>query len=581
MRILIVVLLTLYIYLPFIPDSFNSIDDRKMVNSLLNTRHIDYSGLFFPQSRPYYYRPLLYLSFLFDQRTHMCSAYLMHLENVIIHLFNTLLIIMIAKELFSPQLSWPVYWLTPIIFAIHPINTEAVNWVSARTDLLAGFFSFLAFLLLLRSHGYVSIFLSGVSFLLGLLCKESAIGFIGFAFVFVLYLHRNNLSLKQKSFFVAVFVLAVVTYFMMRYPELRFWSHKQIALDSLLPQGGKKQYSTDTSPSIIYSIGVLFKVIGFYFKKLFVPWPLNFAIVRINRSFYLFLGIAITGLLIFLLIKERNGLALSLLWSLCFMLIATLVPLRRLAWTPLAERYIYISSFGMCLFVTYVAIRLAERYDSKRIIYCGLGIYLLAFCISTAYRNYIWKDNYRLYIDTVKKSPDFGPVHNELGIALLDKGKKEEAKKEFEIAARLTKGCAYNLVVKNNALMIEQGKLKPEEVLRRYDSMMAATDDKDVKANIIHNGLRYMNYLLLNNKVTPSERRFIYKKKIEYFKKLSALQDRAFCNYKLGQLYLAMGKRDKAYIYFKKAYHLADKDAFFKKAAYNLIKRLEDGGLKK
>ncbi|RLB09532.1 MAG: hypothetical protein DRG27_04345, partial [Deltaproteobacteria bacterium] len=384
---LIFILLLLYLYLPFVSNNFNSVDDLKLINSLLNISHINYFHLFFPDHAPYYYRPITYLSFWLDQRLHLCSAYFMHLENVVIHLFNVILALIIAKKLFPKAPLWIVY-LTAFIFASHPINTEAVDWISARTDLLAGFFSLLGFAFLIKKKiPYITI--SATSFLAGLLCKESAIGFILFAFIFVFFFYKEEFSLKQKLFFTFVFILALACYFFMRYPELRFWNIKEKAIiPNIIPKGKA------TAPiSVTYTIGVFFKVIGFYFKKLFIPWPLNFAITKINKTFYLFFGIFVLLLIAYSLVKEKNGVSMSLTWSLCFMLVAVIVALKRLAWTPLAERYVYISSFGMVLFVGYTMLKV-NKLDSlrlKKAVFSAIGIYASVFVISTAYRNYIWK----------------------------------------------------------------------------------------------------------------------------------------------------------------------------------------------
>ncbi len=568
--ILIVSGCVLTLYYPLNFASFNSVDDSNLVQEILNSNFSkEIKDIFLPSSNPYYYRPLLYSTFFVDKCIHLCEPSLMHLENVILHVLNSLIAFYISLQLLkNVQLAG----IAALLFASHPINTEAVDWISARTDLLAGFFSLLGFAFLIKKKiPYIAI--SAASFLAGLLCKESGIGFILFAFIFVFFFYKEEFSLRQKLFFTFVFTLALACYFLMRYPELRFWNLKEKAIiPDIIPKGKV------TSPiSITYAIGVFFKVIGFYFKKLFVPWPLNFAITKINKTFYLLFGIFVLFLIAYSFIKERDGLSMSLIWSFCFMLVAVIVPLKRLAWTPLAERYVYISSFGMALFVGYIMLR-ANKLKSlrlKRIVFSAIGIYASVFAISTAHRNYIWKDNYRLYLDTVKKSPDFGPAHNELAIALLKRGRKEEAKKEFEIAAKLTKGHHMSVIAEGNVLILEQEKADPEKILSQYDKLINKSNNKNVKCTMLHNAIRYITQTLLNNKeIGEKERYMLYKKEIEYFKMLAPLENKAFCSYRIGQLYLALGDKKKAAFYFKRAYELADKDTYFKRPAYKLFKKI-------
>ena len=568
--ILLIAGCVLALYYPLNFASFNSLDDYDLIERILNSKLS--KGTFFPRCRPYYYRPVLYSTFYIDRYLHLCDSSIMHLENIIFHLLNSLMVYYISLQLLK---NVTLAGISALLFAIHPVNTEAVNWISARTDLMAGFFSFLALMLLLRYPSYSGILFSGISLLAGLLCKESAAGFFPFSLMLVFYFLRKELSYEKKLFFLFILFCVGISYLMMRYPELRPWTHHKIStmsIEKLLPEGGKKQETISVSGPLLYQVGVFFKVIGFYFKKLFVPWPLNFAIVKINGRFYLFFGMVMMLAIVYAAKKEKiSGISFS--WALCFMIPAVFVPLRRLAWTPLAERYIYISSFGMALF-TANAVKMFGNASYKRYIHLGLAGYMLLFCLSTAYRNYIWQDNYRLYSDTVRKSPDFGPAHNELAIALLKKGRIEEAKKEFEIAASLTKGYALNPIAKVNRLLLEQENFKPDEVLKRYDRLIKEADNS-VKPILLHHALRYINDLFLNNKTPESESKKFYKKEIEYFKMLSKFQEKAFCNYKIGQLYLAMGNKKEAIVYFKKACNLAGKKAFFKQAACKLAKRIK------
>ncbi len=572
MRCALLILVVFLFYIPFASNNFNTVDDKKAVNSLINScnNKINYTSIFFPTKKPYYYRPLLWTTFILDYKIHLCSPYLMHLENIIIHAFNVLFIFFISRLLFTSE---ALAFLNSIIFAIHPINTEAINWISARTDLLAGFFCFLAFLCLIQYKNYLGIFLSSLGLLLGLLCKESAIGFLPFAFIFTLYLYRKDFLLKHRVFFVVIFVLSLSCYFFMRYPELRFW-YKDInneTLETIIPKGIRQV----TPTPLWYQIGVFFKVIGFYFKKLLIPWPLNFAIVKINKTLYLFFGIFIFIIISILFLKEKKLFCLGLIWSLCFMLIAVLVPLRRLAWTPLAERYVYISSLGIAIFITTLFIKL-QSINYKKWIYPIFISYIFIFAISTAYRNYLWQDNYRLYLDTIKKSPDFGPAYNELAISLLNKGKPEEAKKYFKIAYKLTQKDPYNYLTQLNLLLLEQEKLPVDKVINKYEKLFNQADKRKIKIDILKKAIRYLEVLRIDKKVDKKMYPFLYKKEIYFLKKLANFEDAPFCYYRIGQLYLGLNNKQKAAYYFKNAYKLAPTGAFFKEPALKLYNKLNN-----
>ena len=92
---------------------------------------------------------------------------------------------------------------------------------------------------------------------------------------------------------------------------------------------------------IVRSGEIFIEVTGFYFKKLFCPWPLNFTIVKINKKLYLMAGFLILIFFIFILmtwlLKKRLSLCLfSIVWIFSFFMPAIAVIYFNIAWTPLA-----------------------------------------------------------------------------------------------------------------------------------------------------------------------------------------------------------------------------------------------------
>ena len=147
-QVLLIIFLSLGVYYPSIFGQVNTVDDFKLITSLINIDHIDLRHLFFPMSPLHYYRPILLLSFLFDRFVFFCAASFMHLDNIILHTINGVLVFLIVRELsrmFKISENRYIALFASMLFILHPINTEAVNWISGRTDVLAGTFVFLAF----------------------------------------------------------------------------------------------------------------------------------------------------------------------------------------------------------------------------------------------------------------------------------------------------------------------------------------------------------------------------------------------------------------------------------------------------
>lgn len=91
-----------------------------------------------------------------------------------------------------------------------------------------------------------------------------------------------------------------------------------------------------------------------------------------------------------------------------------------------------------------------------------LGLLVLVLAVATFQRNHVWGDDVRLWLDTAAKSPEKGRPFNELGVALEESGRREEAMESFSLAIDLDPShfkARYNLA----DLLLISGR--PEESL--------------------------------------------------------------------------------------------------------------------
>ena len=122
-------------------------------------------------------RPLRNLTYDLDYSLGGLNPRIYHLFNIVFHALNTALVYQLARRLLRG--GWPAF-VTAILFAVHPIQTEAVTNISGRKDLLATLFYLLAFSAFTRYCALPragSLVLTLLPFLLGLMSKESAVTF--------------------------------------------------------------------------------------------------------------------------------------------------------------------------------------------------------------------------------------------------------------------------------------------------------------------------------------------------------------------------------------------------------------------
>jgi len=162
-----------------------------------------------------YYRPLNRATYLLDYRMAGMNPAWYHGANVLIHLGNVILLYLVSLRLLPDRTA---ALIAALLFAVHPANSEAVNFISARNSLLALFFSLAAFLAFLEARGMGKRLplLSALFFFCGLLSKETAFMLAG---VIVLYtfvplqVGEKRTRLPEGMFFLLPYMVSAVLYF--------------------------------------------------------------------------------------------------------------------------------------------------------------------------------------------------------------------------------------------------------------------------------------------------------------------------------------------------------------------------------
>lgn len=161
-------LLALVIYLPAVRLEFAA-DDFLILDNLQKLEGLRHAAAYFEVNFYAYYRPLVFLSFALDWSLWGADPAAFHLTSVLLHAVNTMLVYALARRVSDATTAG----VAALVFALHPVNQEAVFWVSGRFDLLATAW-ILGALVLLWSPRTWLYWLGVACFALALLSKESA-----------------------------------------------------------------------------------------------------------------------------------------------------------------------------------------------------------------------------------------------------------------------------------------------------------------------------------------------------------------------------------------------------------------------
>jgi len=533
---LLLAFIVLGIFYPVIFAESLSTDDQEMIQSYVNMTSLDWQGLFWPTGPAYYYRPLLGLSFYSDWIFFGSQNAATHLVNILIHLANTILLYRILLFVSRPQResnNWPL--LAAIFFGLHPLVTEPVNWISGRTDLLAGFFVLASLLLFMCNTGKKlwRDSLAAFLFLCGLWSKEVAIGLLPVVAFACLQEHTFALKRKWREIArrTAPFFTATILYLLLR-------TSGRIAQDIGVMSAIRGGHGAEHFP-LAAKLSSLIKAIGFYSQKIIWPFPLNFAIIEVNRPVAMTVGIAtiiLIGLALFF--WRRRPSMLGLVWICCFLAPALPVAVNRVAWTPLAERYLYLPLMGLCLLL----VMSLGRYADKKIPALAMTVLLMIFGAITAQRNIVWQKNITLWQDVVEKSPNFAAGHNDYALALQREGKSVEAKEHLAKAESLATGTGKNLAKSNAA--IQNGDSNTQ--LAKLAAILQNEQSPKLRAQILYKIIRLLNGKLQQAGNDSAKQRELIEKSLHYQKELAKTDKNPYHTYCIGQFQLALGDKTTA-----------------------------------
>jgi len=174
--IVFLIVTTILLYAPMFDAAFKSMDDMFLIVHNQDIREISQVPDLLRQplfKEKVYYRPLVSLSYMLEYQVFGLNPLPFHLSNIFIHVATALLVWRIVFMILADlKLSYAV----SLLFAIHPIQWEAVSNISGRAILLCAFFVLLSFCFYIRSpRNKWSYFFSLISFGLALMAKESAV----------------------------------------------------------------------------------------------------------------------------------------------------------------------------------------------------------------------------------------------------------------------------------------------------------------------------------------------------------------------------------------------------------------------
>lgn len=380
------------------------------------------------------WRPLVVFSYSITHLLFGFDSAAYHAVNIAIHTINCLLVYAIAWQIamiwLSSNRAAIFAFAAGLIFAVHPVYSEAVSYIWGRSSSLCGTFYFSSILFVLIGYrmgsGKKQILYFSCALLTGLLAwkvKEEAI----------------TLPLLISGFFWLVgWRLAAGSTFLVPLAIMASrWSNVSMLYTNVAAQNQELQLAGATHPleSSIYSMTVIKSSVFYYLKKFLFPFNLSVdPYIRPVEGAHD--EVFLMALLILMCLAAVGYLARHRLKVLSFGIITLLIsPLTAYAGIAVAdvvaEHRIYIAGLGFAVLTAWL-VNLRPKLS-----YPILALLAATFFYVTFERNMVWANNISLWRDAAIKSSQLARPHLNLGVAYHSLGQYEKALEEYKNAIEL------------------------------------------------------------------------------------------------------------------------------------------------
>ena len=378
--------------------------------------------LFQPNAASNVFRPVTFATFALNWFAAGYRPFGYHLVNFLLHGAVVALLLFVLRDLLAGIVQRDFICLSAaLLFAVHPLHTEAVSSVVGRSEMLAAGFLLIAWL----SHLQDRYVLTLVSFVLALLSKESAIGLL--PLVFAGDYARGRLKSWARYAGLAV-VTAIYLGALWKIQGGHFGAADVSVLDNslvLLP----------THLRILNAVRIAWKYIALLIFPATLSCDYSYNQIQLFADARHLLVPLVAGLLVFaawiLAIGKRNA-AYIVAGAIYFVGFAATSNILTRTGTIFGERLAYFPSAGFCLLAALACAWLASRRRSAAI---GLvALIAVALAVRTVVRNRDWHNNGTLYTAAADAVPNSAKIRTFRGIILLGANDFDRSRSDLQTA---------------------------------------------------------------------------------------------------------------------------------------------------
>lgn len=423
----------------FVLDDIGQIVNNPNIQSFKNLPGFFSGGTFYSPGAAnlagIYYRPILSMAFATNYAIWNQNSFGFHLFSVLLHAINASLLYLLLKKLLNLENykhSNCTSFLISIIFLVHPVNTEAISYISSVQEPLFVFFLMMALYLTVswireKELYPKKLFLINFLVLCSLLSKEAGVLSIPIILIFI--------YLFNKSKFIAAVISLTSTFIL--YLFMRFGiAHMALS-------------TTADAPPIVHAtfiqrlLTIPFELFSYirlvlFPKDLFVSQQFVIKSVTDPR-FYISLPIVLTVIILLVIpaFKLKSKLYIFFLfWMILFFsILLNIFPLD----FSLTERWLYGPLTGILGALGVLILNIPEKYKKiQTFLFVAIVLTIPILIARTVIRNKDWKDNMTIVSHDLRLNPDSYELQGDYGTLLGMNGDQNGAKEHIQRSLELS-----------------------------------------------------------------------------------------------------------------------------------------------
>lgn len=422
----LLIIIPLLLYIKSVSYDFSGLDDTTIIKdnfetlkSLSNLPVAFTTDAFLNDSGGAVYRPLQTVVYMLDAAVAGQNAWIYHLSNLLIHLLTVITLYFFLKKI---GINDEISFILSLIFAVHPLFTQAVCWIPSCGDLLLTLFTLLSFITYLRyfsDQKLITLLLHSAAFFLALLSKETAILLPFLIVAYLFFVIRKRPEQKTVLLTLASWILPFFIYIYLR--------QVLAGIESSSGNFGLTAFLQNLA------------VIPITFGKFFIPYNLNTMPLFDNISIAIGLIVLILFVLIVLKIKQKetSKILLGLTWFIIFtippMLISTKI-------TEIGFNYFehrtYLPMIGVILIFGFLLNKTLDRISVKKIYNTAIPI-IVVFAFISFTHSQVFADPVLFFNSAITTNNGNAVAYNSLGNYYYKQGNIKEAYVNFKNAIQI------------------------------------------------------------------------------------------------------------------------------------------------